>query len=333
MRTVRLGKSGVECSAIGLGCMGMSEFYGPRDDDQSRKTLERAIELGVTFFDTSDMYGRGHNETLVGELAKGRRDRMVIATKFGVVRDPDGPSGSLYDRDYDNSPAYMRKALDASLKRLGTDHVDIYYIHRLDPKTPIEESVGAMAEMVKAGKIRGIGLSEVSVEVLERAVKVHPIAALQSEYSLFVRDVEAEILPACRRLDIAFVPYSPLGRGFLTGAITSTKSLDKSDLRVNAGHFQDGNIDRNLLLLEAVRAVATTHGATLGQVALAWLFGQGDDIAPIPGTKRIKYLEENVGSVDLHLTRDEIASISSILDGAGVAGSRNWVAPEHRRQG
>lgn len=330
MRKVRLGKSGVECSAIGLGCMGMSEFYGPQDDVESKKTLERALELGVTFFDTSDMYGRGHNERLVGELAKGRRDRMVIATKYGVVRDPNGPSGSLYDRDYDNSPAYMRKALEASLKRLGTDHVDIYYIHRLDPKTPIEESVGAMGEMVKEGKIRGIGLSEVSVEVLERASKVHPIAALQSEYSLFVRDVEAEILPACRRLDIAFVPYSPLGRGLLTGAITSTKSLASDDLRANAGYFQDGNIDKNLQLLERVRSVAQAHGATLGQVALAWLFGQGEDIAPIPGTKRIKYLEENVGAVDLRLSRQEIDSISAVLSGAEIAGSRNWIAPEHR---
>jgi aryl-alcohol dehydrogenase-like predicted oxidoreductase len=332
MRKVRLGKSGVECSAIGLGCMGMSEFYGPQDDVESKKTLERAIELGVSFFDTSDMYGRGHNERLVGELAKGRRDQMVIATKYGVVRDPNGPSGSLYDRDYDNSPAYMRNALEASLKRLGTDYIDIYYIHRLDPRTPIEDSVGAMAAMVKAGKIRGIGLSEVSVDILERASKVHPIAALQSEYSLFVRDVEDEILPACRRLDIAFVPYSPLGRGFLTGAITSTKALASDDLRMNAGHFQDGNIDKNLQLLERVRAIAGTHAAPLGQVALAWLFGQGDDIAPIPGTKRIKYLEENVGSVDLRLSRDEIDSISAVLSATEVAGSRNWIAPEHSAQ-
>jgi aryl-alcohol dehydrogenase-like predicted oxidoreductase len=330
MRKVRLGKSGVECSAIGLGCMGMSEFYGPQDDVESMKTLERALELGVTFYDTSDMYGRGHNEKLVGELAKGRRDRMVIATKYGVVRDPNGPSGSLYDRDYDNSPAYMRKALEGSLKRLGTDHVDIYYIHRLDPKTPVEESVGAMADLVKEGKIRGIGLSEVSVDILERASKVHPIAALQSEYSLFVRDVETEILPACRRLDIAFVPYSPLGRGFLTGAITTTKTLAADDLRVNAERFQDGNIDKNLQLLERVRAVADAHGATLGQVALAWLFGQGDDIAPIPGTKRIKYLEENVGAVDVHLTAEEVASISAVLTEDDIAGSRNWVAPETR---
>lgn len=328
MRKVRLGASGVECSAIGLGCMGMSEFYGPQDDVESMKTLERALELGVSFFDTSDMYGRGHNENLVGQLAKGRRDRMVIASKYGVIRDPNGPSGSLYDRDYDNSPAYMRKALEASLKRLGTDHLDIYYIHRLDPKTPIEESVGAMGEMVKEGKIRGIGLSEVSVDVLERASKTHPIAALQSEYSLFVRDVETEILPACRRLDIAFVPYSPLGRGFLTGAITSTRTLAADDLRVNAERFQDGNIDKNLQLLERVRAVADTHGATLGQVALAWLFGQGDDIAPIPGTKRIKYLEENVGSVKIRLSPAEVASISAVLTPDDIAGSRNWVAPE-----
>jgi len=332
MRKVRLGKSGVECSAIGLGCMGMSEFYGPQDDVESMKTLERAVELGVTFFDTSDMYGRGHNEQLVGQLAKGRRDKLVIASKYGVVRDPNGPSGSLYDRDYDNSPAYMRKALDASLKRLGTDYIDIYYIHRLDPKTPIEESVGAMAEQVKAGKIRGIGLSEVSVDILERASKVHPIAALQSEYSLFVRDVETEILPACRRLDIAFVPYSPLGRGFLTGAITSTNSLDPNDLRKNAGHFQDGNIDKNLQLLERVRAVAATHNASLGQIALAWLFGQGDDIAPIPGTKRIKYLEENVASVGIQLTDEEIGSISAVLSPEEIAGSRNWIAPEHQTQ-
>lgn len=330
MRQVRLGKSGVRCGALGLGCMGMSEFYGPQDDAQSRKTLERALELGVTLFDTSDMYGRGHNERLVGELAKGRRDRLAIATKFGVVRDPNGPSGSLYDRDYDNSPAYMRQALDASLKRLGVDYVDIYYIHRLDPKTPIEESVGAMAEMVRAGKIRGVGLSEVSADILERAAKVHPIAALQSEYSLFVRDVEAEILPACRRLDIAFVPYSPLGRGVLTGAITSRDKLASDDLRVNAGHFQEGNLDRNLQLLERVRAVADAHGATLGQVALAWLFGQGDDIAPIPGTKRIKYLEENVGSLDVRLSPGEIRSISAVLKPDEIAGSRNWVAPEHR---
>lgn len=333
MRQVRLGRSGVSCGAIGLGCMGMSEFYGPQDDVESRKTLERALELGVTLFDTSDMYGRGHNERLVGELARGRRDKLVIASKYGVVRDPNGPSGSLYDRDYDNSPAYMRRALEASLKRLGTDYIDIYYIHRLDSKTPIEESVGAMAEMVKAGKIRGIGLSEVPVEILERAVKVHPIAALQSEYSLFVRDVEREILPACRRLDIAFVPYSPLGRGFLTGAITSRDKLDSSDLRVNAGHFQDGNLDSNLQLLERVRTVAEAHKATLGQIALAWLFGQGDDIAPIPGTKRIKYLEENVGSVDVHLTSDEIGSISAVLDPSLVAGSRNWVAPKHQAKG
>lgn len=328
MRQVRLGKSGVECSAIGLGCMGMSEFYGPQDDAESRKTLERAVELGVSFFDTSDMYGRGHNEMLVGELAKGRRDEMVIATKYGVIRDPNGPSGSLYDRDYDNSPAYIRRALEASLKRLGTDYVDIYYIHRLDPKTPIEESIGAMGELVKAGKIRGIGLSEVSVDILERASKVHPIAALQSEYSLFVRDVEAEILPACRRLDIAFVPYSPLGRGFLTGAITSTKELAANDLRANAERFKDGNIDKNLQLLERVRTIADKHKATLGQVALAWLFGRGDDIAPIPGTKRIKYLEENVGSVDIHLSAEEVASISAVLSPEDIAGSRNWVAPE-----
>jgi len=308
--------------------MGMSEFYGPPDPTESLRTLERAFELGVTLYDTADMYGRGANETLVGSFAKGKRDKLIISSKFGVVRDPNGPSGSLYDRDVDNSPAYMRRCLDESLKRLGTDYLDLYYVHRMDPATPIEETVGAIAEMVVAGKIRGIGLSEVDADTLRRAHAVHPLAALQSEYSLWVRDVEDTILPACRDLGIAFVPYSPLGRGFLTGAITSTTALANNDLRVNAPRFQGDNIDSNLLLLDQVKILATARDCTLGQVALAWLFAQGDDMVPIPGTKRTKYVEENVGAVDIVLTPDEAASISQILSPEAIAGSRNWAAPE-----
>jgi aryl-alcohol dehydrogenase-like predicted oxidoreductase len=307
--------------------MGMSEFYGAQNDEESLKTLDRAFELGVTLYDTSDMYGRGHNEELVGRFAKGRRDKVVIASKFGVVRDPNGPSGSLYDRELNNSRAYMRSCLEASLKRLGTDHLDLYYVHRMDARRPIEETMGDLADLVKEGKIRAIGLSEVSPEILRRASSVHPVAALQSEYSLFHRDVEAEILPTCRDLNIAFIPYSPLGRGFLTGAITSSAKLDANDLRLNAPRFQDGNIDKNLVLLEQVKAIAASKGCTLGQVALAWLFAQGDDIVPIPGTKRIKYLEENVGAVSIHLTPGEALSISRILSPEGIAGSREWKAP------
>ena len=305
----------------------MSEFYGPQDDAESMRTLHRALELGITMFDTSDMYGRGHNEALLGRFAKGRRASMVIATKFGVMRDPAGPSGSLYDRDLDNSPEYMRGCLEASLKRLGMDHVDLYYLHRMDPNVPIEETVGAMAALVREGKARAIGLSEVSPEILRRAAKVHPIAALQSEYSLFARDVEDAVLPTCRELDIAFVAYSPLGRGFLTGAITSVKTLADNDLRVNAERFQDGNIGRNLVLLEQVKRIAAAHGATLGQVALAWLFGQGDDIVPIPGTKRIRYLEENATAVKVRLSLDDLRSISALMVTEEIAGSRAWVAP------
>ncbi|MBS7700228.1 MULTISPECIES: aldo/keto reductase [unclassified Chelatococcus] len=327
MRQVTLGASGVTCGALGLGCMGMSEFYGEQDDAQSLKTLDRALELGITLYDTSDMYGRGHNEELVGRFAKGRRDRIVIASKFGIIRDPNGPSGSLYDRELDNSRGYMRRCVEASLQRLRTDHLDLYYVHRMDPRRPIEETMSDLADLVREGKIRAIGLSEVGVDILRRAASIHPVAALQSEYSLFHRDVETEVLPACRELGIAFVPYSPLGRGFLTGAITSTSSLAGNDLRINAPRFQDGNIEKNLALLEQVKAIASAKTCTLGQVALAWLFAQGDDIVPIPGTKRIKYLEENVGAISLHLTTEEAASISNILSSEGIAGSRDWKAP------
>ncbi len=324
MRQVRLGGSGVMSSALGLGCMGMSEFYGPQDDDESLKTLDRTIELGISMLDTSDMYGRGHNETLVGRAIKGRRDKAVVSSKFGIKRDPDGPSGSLYDRELDNSPAYMRACCEASLKRLGTDYIDLYYVHRLDHSVPVEDTVGALADLVREGKIRAIGLSEVGPDILRRAVAVHPIAALQSEYSLWLRDVEKEVLPACRELDIAFVPYSPLGRGFLTGAVTNTNSLSQDDIRLNSPRFQDGNIDRNLALLESVKALAAARGCTLGQVALAWLFAQGDDIVPIPGTKRIKYLEENAGAVDIILTADEVTAINEGIVPEAFAGSRLW---------
>ncbi|MGF7162843.1 aryl-alcohol dehydrogenase-like predicted oxidoreductase [Rhodoligotrophos appendicifer] len=323
MRQVRLGKSGLLSSALGLGCMGMSEFYGPQDDAQSLKTLDRTIELGITMLDTSDIYGRGHNEELVGKAIAGRRERVLVASKFGIVRDPTGPSGSLYDRDLNNRPDYMRACCEASLKRLGTDYIDLYYVHRMDPNIPIEDTVGALGQLMNEGKIRGIGLSEVGADILKRASAVHPIAALQSEYSLWERAVEAETLPACRALDIAFVPYSPLGRGFLTGAITSTSVLNDNDIRQNSPRFQEGNIDRNLELLQNVKALAAKRGCTLGQIALAWLFGQGNDIVPIPGTKRIKYLEENAGAVDILLTKEELASID--LSSTEFAGSRHWV--------
>ncbi|MCB1342191.1 MAG: aldo/keto reductase [Pseudooceanicola sp.] len=325
MRQVRLGKSGLECSALGLGCMGMSEFYGPQDDAESLRTLDRAIGLGITMFDTSDMYGRGHNETLLGQAIRGRRDGLVIASKFGIRRDPDGPSGSLYDRDLDNSPAYMRACCEASLKRLGTERIDLYYIHRMDMAVPVEETVGALADLVAEGKIGGIGLSEVPVPILHRAAAVHPIAALQSEYSLWHRDVEDEILPACRALDIAFVPYSPLGRGFLTGAIANTQSLEKNDIRQNSPRFQKENIDINLRLLDSVKAVAAARGCTLGQVALAWLWAQGGDIVPIPGTKRIKYLEENAAAEAITLLPEDVAAIDAAIVGTEFAGSRLWV--------
>jgi aryl-alcohol dehydrogenase-like predicted oxidoreductase len=326
MRQVRIGQTGMQVGAIGLGCMGMSEFYGERDDENSMRTLERALEIGVTMFDTADMYGRGHNEHLVGKLAAGRRDRMFIASKFGVVRDPNGPSGSLYDRELDNSPAYIRKSCDASLKRLGTDHIDLYYIHRMDHEAKLEDSIGTLGELVKAGKIRAIGLSEISADVLRRAHAIHPIAALQSEYSLWHRDVEDDILPACREIGATFVAYSPLGRGFLTGAVTKTSTLASNDLRLNAERFRDENLEKNLALLDLIKALAEEKGATLGQIAIAWLLGQGDDVVPIPGTKRIKYLEENVGAEKVTLSRTELDTLASILSPEAIAGSRVWKA-------
>ena len=328
MRQIRIGQTDIAAGAIGLGCMGMSEFYGERDDENSMRTLDRAFEIGITMYDTADMYGRGHNESLVGKFAADKRDRIVIASKFGVVRDPNGPNGSLYDRDVDNSPAYMRKCCEASLKRLGTDHIDLYYVHRMDHTAKLEDTVGALGDLVKEGKVRAIGLSEISADVLRRAHAIHPISALQSEYSLWHRDVEAEILPACREIGATFVAYSPLGRGFLTGALTSTTSLPSNDLRLSAERLKGENLDKNLALLEKIKSLAAEKGATLGQIAIAWLLGQGDDILPIPGTKRIKYLEENVGAESVKLSREELDQLASILSPDAIAGSRVWKAPE-----
>ena len=328
MRYVSLGKSGIKSSVIGLGCMGMSEFYGATDDEQSLQTLSKSLALGITMFDTADMYGRGHNESLLGGFLRGRREQVVLTSKFGVRRDPDGPNGSTYDRDLDNKPAYMRACCEASLKRLGTDVIDVYYVHRMDPNHPIEETVGALAGLVTEGKIRGYGLSEVSPDILRRAHNVHPVTALQSEYSLFSRDAEKEVLPVCRELDIAFIAYSPLGRGILTGAITNTNMLDDHDLRRSSPRFADSNIEHNLFLLDSVRQIAEVHQCTLGQVALAWLLAQGDDVIPIPGTKRVKYAEENARAADLELTADELRLINSVVATEQVAGAREWVPVE-----
>lgn len=328
MRQVRIGRTGIHSSAMGLGCMGMSEFYGPADDAESLAVLERALELGITQFDTSNIYGRGHNEELLGRFLKGRRDKVVVSSKWGILRDPNGPLGSTYDRDLDNSPEHLAEAIEGSLRRLGTDCIDLYYVHRLDPDVPVEEVVGAMARLVEAGKIRAIGLSEVGADTLRRACAVHPVSVLQSEYSLWERGAEAEVIPACRVLGITFVAYSPLGRGFLTGAIKQAAALDASDLRLRSPRFQDGNIDRNLAMLEKIREIAARHDATLGQIALAWILCGNDDMIPIPGTKRLKYLEENAGAEQVRLTAAEVAELGEILDPAAIAGARHWVATD-----
>jgi aryl-alcohol dehydrogenase-like predicted oxidoreductase len=285
-------------------------------------TLERAFELGVTLFDTGDVYGRGHNERLVGEFARGKRDKLTITTKFGIVRDPDGPLHSAYDRDIDNSPAYMRRCCDDSMGRLGIDTLDLYYVHRADPNVPIEETVGALAELKKEGKIRGIGLSEVDVDTLRRAHAEHPIDALQSEYSLWTREPELNVLPACKELGITFVAYSPLGRGFLTGTLAKASELDDDDFRLTSPRFQGENFDANLALVEEVRALGEEKGCKPGQIAIAWLYFRGQDIIPIPGTKRIKYLEENVGALDVDLSQDDLDRLEKILPIGGAAGDR-----------
>jgi aryl-alcohol dehydrogenase-like predicted oxidoreductase len=310
--------SDLTVSALGLGCMGMSEFYGTIDESEAVATIHRALDLGVTLLDTADMYGPFTNEMLVGGAIKDRRDEVVVATKFGNVRDPESPSS----RRVDGSPAYVRWACDQSLSRLGVDHIDLYYQHRVDKTVPIEETVGAMGELVAAGKVRCLGLSEASADTIRRAHAVHPIPALQTEYSLWTRHIESEILPLLRELGIGLVPYSPLGRGFLTGTITSTDSLDPGDFRRVNPRFQGEALDANLALVEAVRTLAAAKGVTAGQLALAWVLAQGEDVVPIPGTKRVRYLEENVGAADLELSEQDLRDLADAVPVDAVVGER-----------
>jgi aryl-alcohol dehydrogenase-like predicted oxidoreductase len=318
MQRRRLGRNGPEVSALGLGCMGMSEFYGPRDDAESIATIHHALDRGLDFLDTADMYGPYINEELVGRAIANRRDEVVLATKFGFVRDPADPS----KRQVDGSPKHVREACDASLARLGVETIDLYYLHRVDARVPIEETVGAMADLVKAGKVRYLGLSEVSPDTLERASRVHPIAALQSEYSLWTRDPEDGALDACRRLGIGFVAYSPLGRGFLTGAIRTPDDFEPDDYRRMNPRFQGENFAKNLALVDTVSEIAKDKGCTPAQLALAWVLAQDERIVPIPGTKRRKYLDENIGALAVQLSSEELARIERTFPREGVRGER-----------
>jgi aryl-alcohol dehydrogenase-like predicted oxidoreductase len=312
-----LGSGGLRVSALGLGCMGMSEFYGEGDEDESLATIARALELGVTLLDTADIYGPFTNEELVGKAIRGRRDRVVIATKFGIVRTED-PSF----RGINGRPEYVRQSCEASLKRLGTDHIDLYYQHRVDTDVPIEETVGAMARLVEAGKVRFLGLSEAGPETIRRAHAEHPIAALQTEYSLWSREPEDEIVPVVRELGIGFVPYSPLGRGFLTGRFRTIDDLPEDDYRRHSPRFQGENFARNLELVARIEEMARNRGCTPAQLALAWVLAQGEDMVPIPGTKRRKYLEENVGAIRVELTADDLARIDEMAPQGVAAGTR-----------
>ncbi len=319
MQKVKLGSAGAVVSRMGLGCMGMSEFYGERDDGESAATILRALDLGINFLDTADVYGFGDNEILVGKTIKPRRGEVFLATKFANLRKKDDPAYW----GVSGRPEYVRAACDASLKRLGLDHIDLYYQHRVDPHTPIEDTVGAMADLVKVGKVKYLGLSEASPATIRRAHKIHPITALQTEYSLWERHVEAEIIPTIRQLGIGFVPYSPLGRGFLTGKIKDTTKLDSKDFRATRyPRFQGENFDRNMVLVERVEAIAQRKGATAGQLALAWVLSKGEDFVPIPGTKHRKYLDENAAAINITLTPAEIAELEAAIPQNQIAGDR-----------
>ena len=322
MEMRKLGSQGLEVSALGLGCMGMSEFYAGRDDAESAATIHRAIDLGLTFLDTADMYGVGRNEELVGRVVRERREWVVVATKFGNVRGADGSFRGISGR-----PDYVRQACDASLQRTGLDVIDLYYQHRVDPEVPIEETVGAMAELVRAGKVKYLGLSEAAPETIRRAHAVHPITALQTEYSLWTRDPEDAILPTVRELGIGFVPYSPLGRGFLTGQFRRPEDIPADDYRRDNPRFQGEAFAKNLSLVQEIEALAQEKGCTSAQLALAWVLAQGDDIVPIPGTKRRRYLEDNIGALDVTLTDDDRARIDRILPPGAATGTR-YAAPQ-----
>jgi aryl-alcohol dehydrogenase-like predicted oxidoreductase len=322
MKMRALGSQGLEVSAMGLGCMGMSDFYGARDDAESMATIHHALDAGITFLDTADMYGVGANEELVGKVVRERSEWVVVATKFGNVRGADGSFQGINGR-----PDYVRAACDASLKRLGLDVIDLYYQHRVDPETPIEDTVGAMADLVQAGKVRYLGLSEAGPDTIRRAHAVHPITALQTEYSLWSRDPEDELLPLVRELGIGFVPYSPLGRGFLTGKYTSPDDLEAGDARRNHPRFQGEAFQKNLDLVAAIQSMAEAKGCTPAQLALAWVMAQGDDIVPIPGTKRIAYLDQNIGALDVTLTDDDLAKIDGAVPKGAAEGTR-YAAPQ-----
>jgi aryl-alcohol dehydrogenase-like predicted oxidoreductase len=318
MKQRKLGRGGPIVSAIGLGCMGMSEYYGERDEEESLATIDRALELGITFFDTADIYGPHTNERLLGRALRGHREQVIIATKFGILRDPNRPGF----RGISGKPDYIRQTCEGSLRRLGVDVIDLYYQHRVDPYTPIEETVDAMADLVRKGKVRFLGLSEAGAETIRRAHAVYPITALQSEYSLWTRDPEAEVLGVCRELGIGFVPYSPLGRGFLTGKIRKPEDLQEDDFRLTTPRFQGENFQHNLDLVERVSEIAGEKRCTPAQLALAWVLAQGDDIVPIPGTKRRKYLQENVGALNVELTSADLARIDEVAPKHAFAGSR-----------